>query len=648
METFLSFTVIGIVAGAIYAVTAMGLVVTYTTTGVFNFAQGAVGMVAAFSYWELTQSYHWPVVLALVVVLLVEAPLLGALVEFIFMRRIYGASADRSLMVTLGVLLIMVGVATAVWGQQTLRIVPPFFEGHEVTIFGVVVTYQQLLIVIVAVVIALGLRLYFMNFRSGVAMRAVVDDPELLALAGVAPYRVSRRGWMLGFMLAGLAGVLLAPTVGSTGLNIDTLTLLVVNGYAAAVVGRLRSLPWTFGGGIALGLADAYATGYLPGHIPAALVEQIATIIPAVFLFVALLVVPSARLRAIGRIPVHLPPKVANARQSLVGSGLLVVAVAVISVVAAGSTLATISQGIALGIVALSLVLLTGYGGQVSLCQYTFLGVGAFTMGKVAGGGGSWLGLLAAVGICAALGMLVALPALRLRGLYLALATLAFGEAMYYGFFSNSSIFPGYGGSITVGRLALPGTQGIGARTEMIEIAVFFGACAIGVLALRRSAFGRRLVAMNDSPAAFATLGIDATVTKMIAFGVSAGMAGLGGVLYAGVQGSISANDVELFASLILLLFVSIWGIRTTAGALLAGLTATILPSLSTHLPPAWAQLSGLVAGLGIVLLGRSPEGVLGVPWLRARVRLPLGDRDALEPSGAFGQTSEGPVGVLS
>ena len=426
METFLSFTVIGIVAGAIYAVTAMGLVVTYTTTGVFNFAQGAVGMVAAFSYWELTQSYHWPVVLALVVVLLVEAPLLGALVEFIFMRRIYGASADRSLMVTLGVLLIMVGVATAVWGQQTLRIVPPFFEGHEVTIFGVVVTYQQLLIVIVAVVIALGLRLYFMNFRSGVAMRAVVDDPELLALAGVAPYRVSRRGWMLGFMLAGLAGVLLAPTVGSTGLNIDTLTLLVVNGYAAAVVGRLRSLPWTFVGGIALGLADAYATGYLPGHIPAALVEQIATIIPAVFLFVALLVVPSARLRAIGRIPVHLPPKVANARQSLVGSGLLVVAVAVISVVAAGSTLATISQGIALGIVALSLVLLTGYGGQVSLCQYTFLGVGAFTMGKVAGGGGSWLGLLAAVGICAALGMLVALPALRLRGLYLALATLAF------------------------------------------------------------------------------------------------------------------------------------------------------------------------------------------------------------------------------
>jgi branched-chain amino acid transport system permease protein len=294
VETFLSFTVIGIVAGAIYAVTAMGLVVTYTTTGVFNFAQGAVGMVAAFSYWELTQSYHWPVVLALVVVLLVEAPLLGALVEFIFMRRIYGASADRSLMVTLGVLLIMVGVATAVWGQQTLRIVPPFFEGHEVTIFGVVVTYQQLLIVIVAVVIALGLRLYFMNFRSGVAMRAVVDDPELLALAGVAPYRVSRRGWMLGFMLAGLAGVLLAPTVGSTGLNIDTLTLLVVNGYAAAVVGRLRSLPWTFGGGIALGLADAYATGYLPGHIPAALVEQIATIIPAVFLFVALLVVPSA------------------------------------------------------------------------------------------------------------------------------------------------------------------------------------------------------------------------------------------------------------------------------------------------------------------------------------------------------------------
>ena len=159
-------------------------------------------------------------------------------------------------------------------------------------------------------------------------------------------------------------------------------------------------------------------------------------------------------------------------------------------------------------------------------------------------------------------------------------------------------------------------------------IAVFFALCAVAVLAVRRSNFGRRLVAMNDSPAAFATLGLNATMTKVAVFALAAGMAGLGGVLYGGETGAIAGNDTQLqfLSSLILLLFVAIWGIRTATGALLGGLSATLLPFAETHLPAAYAGLTGLVAGVGIVLLGRSADGVLGLPQLRNRVRLPFAD----------------------
>ena len=440
MSVFLSYTILGIVYGSIYAITATGLVVTYTTTGVFNFAQGAVGMIAAFTYWQLWQDWHWPVALALVFVFLIEAPLLAVAVEFGLMRRLHGASAERSLMVTLGLLVILVGVATALWGNpDVIRSVPAFFDNTttgvigSVRLFGtngVTITDQQILTVGVAAAVALGLRFYFRNFRLGVAMRAVVDDPELVAMSGAKPYRISQMGWALGFIMAALAGVLLAPTLSTTGLSITGLTLLVVNGYAAAVVGRLQNLPMTFLGAMALGLVTEYCVGYLPGHINQNVVAVLPSVIPVIFLFVVLLVIPAARLVAAGRLPARLPQRVVTMRQSLMGVVLLVVFGSLAAMVVGETALATLTQGLALGIVGLSLVLLTGYAGQISLCQLTFLGVGAFVMGKVSGGD-SWLGLILAVVVSGAVGALVALPAIRLRGLYLALATLAFGEAAY-------------------------------------------------------------------------------------------------------------------------------------------------------------------------------------------------------------------------
>ena len=628
MSVFLSFTVLGIVFGAVYGVLAIGLVVTYNTTGVFNFAQGAVGMVAAFSYWELWQNEHWPFLLAIAFIVFVEAPVLGLIVEFVLFRRIHGATVERSLMVSLGLLVILLGVATIFWSSpDIIRAVPPFFTQSNGTVLsvrlfganGVTLQYQQIMIVVVTAVVGVGLGVFLRRARLGVAMRAVVDDPELVALAGAKPYRLSQMGWVLGFMLAAVAGVLIAPLVGQTGLTSIQLTLLALNGFAAAVVGRLRSLPMTFVGALILGLLTYYAQGYLPGHINAGLAAVLVEVIPVVFLFVVLLVIPAARLAPAGRLALRAVPRVVTARQSAAGAVLLVALMVVLAAMLGTTALSTLSQGLALGIVGLSLVLLVGFAGQVSLCQLTFMGIGAFTMGKTLGGD-SWWGLLLAVAVSGAVGALVALPTLRLRGLYLALATLAFGAVMYSAFFDNSSVISD-GTQINVGRLRLPFMSTVGNQAELIEVAVAAALCAVLVGLVRRSAYGRRLVAMSDSPAAFAMVGLNAVRTKVIVFSLSAAMAGLGGVFYAGQQGGIGATDVQYIGSLTLLLFVAIWGIRTLTGALLGGMTAAALPVLQTHLPTSLADLVGLAAGIGIVLLARHPEGVLGMTWLTNLVR---------------------------
>jgi branched-chain amino acid transport system permease protein len=310
--------------------------------------------------------------------------------------------------------------------------------------------------------------------------------------------------------------------------------------------------------------------------------------------------------------------------QSLLGAVVLIVVGTILALSVGGAALQPLTQGLALGIVGLSLVLLTGYAGQISLCQLTFLGVGAFVMGKISGGD-SWWGLVLAVVVSGALGALVALPALRLRGLYLALATLAFGEAAYFAFFNNNVVIP-QGSFIPVGRLRLPFMHAVGDRADMIEVLVATALCAVLVGVIRRSAFGRRLVALSDSPAAFATVGLSASRTKVYVFALSAAMAGFGGVLYAGQPEAIGSNDVQFFGSLTLLLFVAIWGMRSLTGALLGGMTAAALPVLESHLPGYLSYLTGIVAGTGIALLGKSPDGILGFDWLVAHFRLPFSD----------------------
>ncbi|MHB8330288.1 MAG: ABC transporter permease, partial [Acidimicrobiales bacterium] len=547
MSEFISLLIAGVVTGSVYAVAATGLVVTYNTTGIFNFAHGAMGMVLAYLFWQLWQGWHLPVVPSLALVLLVAAPLLGAMVELAVMRPLYGASTNVRLAVTLGLLLMLVALASTLWPQTNIYNVPEFFNGHQVSVGGVNLSYEQLVTIAMAAAAAVLLRFFFVRTRTGLAMRAVVDDPDLARLTGASSARISSYAWMVGVFFAGVAGILLAPTT----MNILQLTELVIFGYAAAVVGRLRSIPLTFAGAMVLGIADSMAIGYVPTGI----LSDVTAALPMAMLLLALLVMPEARL-AVGRLPRARPVRPAGFRSTLVGAAAVVALTVVLAGVLSGEDLFTLGDVLVLALAALSLVPLSGYGGQVSLCQFTFLGLGALAMHRV-DGGHSILGVVAAVGLCAAVGAVVALPVLRLRGLYLALATLAFAVLMDNVFFVSSSVM-GTGGTIAVGRPQIFGLRFTTDTSFDILLGFVLALCLVGVGALRRGRFGRRLVAMNESPAACATVGLSLTVTKLAVFSLSAGMAGLAGALYGGLSTLVGAAQFGFLYSIVLFVAVTL------------------------------------------------------------------------------------------
>jgi branched-chain amino acid transport system permease protein len=236
-------------------------------------------------------------------------------------------------------------------------------------------------------------------------------------------------------------------------------------------------------------------------------------------------------------------------------------------------------------------------------------------MGNVAHGG-SWLGILAAIALASTVGALVALPTLRLRGLYLALATFAFAAIMDSAFFNEEL---GTGGNLPIGRVKIPGIPTQSDHAYFIFCAVVFVLCAIGVLALRRGSFGRKLVAANDSPAACATLGVSINSTKLITFTIAAGLAGLGGVLYGGSPGSVSATDFASLFSLTVLLLARVGGVNTASGAFLGAASLTVFAVVAQHDPHHLfghtfyvSSLQYLLTGMAAVSVGRDPNGVAG------------------------------------
>jgi branched-chain amino acid transport system permease protein len=614
LTQILSFTFVGLVTGAAYAIASSGLVITYATSNVFNMAHGAVGMVMAFLYWELQANRGLPPWLALVVVVVVAAPLFGALLERTMMRRLTNASVTVMLTVTVALFVLLLGAAQFIWPPGA-RSVQPFFAGSGVRFFGVVVSGHQLLTFALALVVAGGLYLLLNRTRTGIAMRALVDNRELLALHGARPGLLGSLSWAIGSALAALAGILLASEL---GLDYIPLTLLVINAYAAAMVGRLVSLPRTFVGAMVLGLLQAYfllALRYIPSNIDgwlSGILGGLRAAIPTLFLFVTMLLLPQEKLRVgavAGAAKVAVPTRARS-----IGWGLALVAtVAVVTGYMGTSLISALSVGLATALIMLSLVLLTGYGGDVSLSQMTFVGVGALVVARVFGTVGP-VAMLAAAIVAGLVGALVALPALRLRGLYLGLGTLAFAVAMDLLVFENAVLGFQLGGSILVERPTILGVSMQSERAFAIVAAAAFVGVGWLVLGLRRGRFGRRLLASRDSAAACGTLGISITRTRIAVFSMSAAIAGFAGAIYAGVNVSVGAADFAMFQSLPLLLLAVVGGITSVTGALLGGLLLGMGPALGDMTGGTVAGMENMVIGaLAILVVTRVRNGIAGM-----------------------------------
>ncbi|MBN2623277.1 MAG: ABC transporter permease [Acidimicrobiales bacterium] len=594
METFLQYTILGLVAGGVYGIAASGLVVTYTTSGIFNFAHGAVAMLSAFTYWQLRFGWDWPAPLALVVVLGVLAPLLGALLYGVVMRGLRGTSEVARIVVPVSVMLGFLALSTWVWDPtpRSPRLFLMFFgAGNTVSIGGVNLAWHEITAVVIAVVVALGLRFLFFGTRTGVAMRAVVDDPDLLELNAGRPERLAMASWALGAFLAALAGVLITPMMGSA-MSAHALTLLVIDAFAAAMFGRLRSVPRTFVGALVLGLLGSYVIGYFPSD-RWTWTGNFRVSLPMITLFVVLLFLPQDRLRGATVLRSRERYRLPSVRTAVVAAVVLVAGMWLLRGILAPTAVNHMAFGMSMAVIALSLVLLTGYAGEINLAVLSFGAIGAIIVHHfgVSGSGGdarsTLFGYAAAAVVCALVGALVALPSLRLRGLYLALSTMAFGvfvsnmllrditERQLPLLHTRFSIFPS--GNLGVPRPKFGPVDLVAMPTFLMFLTVLFAVLGVGLIALRHSSYGRRLTAMKDSPAASATLGQSLVTLKLSVFMLSAAIAGVGGALMTAQIGSANLDRFDIFLSLTLLMLTVVGGIGYVSGALFGGIAAGVL-----------------------------------------------------------------------
>lgn len=604
MQDLLTFTIIGLSTGAIYAVVASGLVVTYTVSGIFNLAHGATGMLAAFTYWQLRFDWDLPAPLALFIALFVLCPLFGMLTERIVMRGLQGTTEVVRLSVTVAVFAFVVGLANWIWpGDASRKAFLRFFEGDVVSIAGINISWHKIITFACAIAVAIILRLLLFKTRTGIAMRAVVDDDSLTELNGARPDRIAMFAWALSASLAGLAGILLA---GEQQLNIEPLVLLVVNAYAAAIIGRLGSLPRTFMGAAILGLLDAYYLmlsdeSWFPSSVYGFSLTGLRASIPTLVLFVALVMRPQSRLRT-GSVRRREQNREPNWHTSVLGAVALVVITIGISGMLTRSNTLLLFNAFTLAIAALSLVPLTGYAGQMSLAPLTFAGLGAIAMSELPGNG-NLLTLAMTIAVVSAIGALVALPALRLSGIYLALATAAFAVLVSKLVFNQRQTFQG--GNIAVPVLDLPIVNISSPRGRLILMAFAFALLGLTVVSLRRSRLGRRLIALKDSPTAAATLGLNLTGSKLSAFAISAGIASCAGAL---AGDKVSPQQFDFMQSLPVVLLAVVGGVGTVGGALFGGMLLGGTSVLATAVP-ALSDVAKIAPGTIGATLGRNPDG---------------------------------------
>ncbi|MEU6029447.1 ATP-binding cassette domain-containing protein [Streptomyces tauricus] len=621
MADLLGFVLSGLVSGALYALLATGLVLSYSASGLFNFAHGATAYLCALAFYELHSGFGWPAVPTAVLLVCVLAPALGWGLDRLMFRKLARVGETAQIVATIGLLVAL--PALGLWTVELLADAGASVEPAEnqfglpgvgpspakswQPVDGVGVDSDQLIIWAATAVVALGLWVLMRHTPLGLKLRAAVDNRSLVELRGLSADRLSSIAWMLSSGLAGLAGVLATPLL---GLSAHDFTLFLFVSATAAVLGRFVSVPLAFVGGLGLGVLQNLVAGY------ADFAERITgfrTAVPFLILFAGLLLL-TRRGRTAGTAAVDPPPvDYLAGRSRLRRWGPWAVAAVLLAIsfytVTTPFWTGLLAQGLALSLVFMSFTVVTGLGAMVSLAQATFVTGAALVAGLLLSHGWPFVAA-AAVGTCAAavLGALVALPALRLGGRSLALATLALAFLADQVLFQIGPLRNGDTGWAVprpvLGPVDLGDDRALG-----VALTVLVAAAVAALSALRNSPSGRAMLAVRSAPAAAMASGVSVVRTKLVLFTLSAGLAGFGGVMYASYNTRVTATDFTAMTGLIWLAVVVAAGLRRPQFAVVAGLVYAVVPHLiaehlteSTHLPVILFGLAGLA-------LANDPDG---------------------------------------
>jgi branched-chain amino acid transport system permease protein len=644
----------GLPPGSVYALIALGFVLAYKTSGVFNLAFGAQAYISAAMYFQARVEWGWGIVPSLIVSVFLLAPAVGLILERLIFRHLRTSSSVAKLVVTIGLTVALPSLFEVIVGFQPVSgttpegIVP---DGANVFYdpFGVYRFSRNELVAMAVAFVAMGtLAALFRWTDLGLRMRAVVESPRMTELAGIRADRVSAFSWALSSLFAGLAGVLIAPRFNSLAAG-DYFNLMVV-AIAAAAVGRLVSLPRALAGGLGLGILISLANTFLPrwsGDHPilAQIQDNVTPAMPFIVLFGLLVLWPAVRttkeqtdpLAGVDPPPPSLAAYTRSATLTLATRIFAVVFLGITAIVvftrADASWLYLVTQAVILATIFLSITVITGMAGEISLCQGTFAAIGGFAAFQLTDRLGMSVLLAAVIGaaLAAAVGAVLSWPVLRLGGVWVAIATLAFA----YFFDSVMIKFPWVGGgntSLLQGtRVPRPtiGPWDLADDKKFLVLAlVVLVLVSLAVIQIRDGTVGRTLRAVRGSEVAAQSIGISPARARLLAFAVSAFIAGLGGALLAMHQQNVNytANFAPFVALFWMVLVVSL-GSRTVEGAIQAAVAFALFDAIVLKgalfewilrspervpgfipLSPAWRFI---LFGLGAVQFARHPEGLV-------------------------------------
>jgi ABC-type branched-subunit amino acid transport system ATPase component/ABC-type branched-subunit amino acid transport system permease subunit len=570
MMDLANYALIGLGIGSISSLLALGLLVVYRGSGVVNFAQGGFALLGAFVVYELRTEQKLSFGVSLVAAMLIVGAV-GVLTHWLIMRPLRSASPLARVIATLGALTVVTQIVLLKY-SATQRVVEdiPTPDG-SLKISDLVVSKQNLLLVGIVAAAAALLWLLTTRTRTGRALTAASENATAAAALGWSPDLLATLTWFIGGVLAALAGALFPVT--STGfISVEQMSGLIVAGLATALLAQFRSYWIAAVGGILIGMAQAASTRYLDQ-------TGVADSVPFLFI-VAVLVIRGRglpvrgtiadRLPRVGTGRVHVIPAVASAGIALVA----------IRTVVPDDWQPHIVLSLCVAIAGLSVVVVTGYAGQLSLAQFALGGVGAFVAGRLAAAQG-WAmepALLAGVVAAMAVGVLVGVPALRTRGVNLAVVTFGLAFAIHQLVFSNTD----YTGRDAQTKIVDPTFFGIDVNpvTQMANYAsvclVVLFLCALLVANVRRGRAGRRLLAVRTNERAAASVGIAVLPAKLYAFVLAAAIAGLGGGLFGFSYSTILYQQLfPAHASINLLVTTVIGGVGYVMGPVLGSMMAT-------------------------------------------------------------------------